>query len=193
MRRLAALVLVAAAGAASPSLAQPAPGPASATSAPVDPERLAIAREVIQLGFPPERRQQMFARVIEAMMAQSRTALVEGQGRQIEPGAEPIFQRYLDRARIQTERAIADASPALFDSFARAYARAFTRDELVQIRAFVATPAGAKYVQRSSDLLSDPDVAQANTAYMQRIFADLQPLQADLQRELKEYFAKRRK
>jgi len=194
-RRAALLAPALAAALAGPSLAQPrvavAALPSSAAPAPVDPERLAIAREVVALAYPPEKRQAMMMGVVDSMMAQIRQATFGPSGAPDDPGAQAIFERFVQRVRGQASRSVADASPALFDAFARAYARMFTRDELVQIRAFVATPAGAKYVERSSNLLADPDVARANTAYIAGYLAAVKPIQEELVRELTDYFAKR--
>jgi hypothetical protein len=177
------------AGPPPPPPAQPAVSSAPA-AAPLDPERLAVAKEVIALAFPPERREAMFARIGDAMMDQVRAAIFGSMGVTPNADVEAMLQRYFERLRAQNRKTIAAGSPPLFDAMARAYARAFTRDELIQIRAFVATPAGAKYIQRSSDLLSDPDVAQANTVYMQQVFEDSEPLRADFEREIAAYFAK---
>jgi hypothetical protein len=181
---LAALALVGTAAGAAPAVAQDPP----ATSAtPLDPETLALAQQVVDLAFPPERRRAMYARIIDAMLSQSRTAAFAALGRTPDAGEAQIFDRYFERVRTETDRVLTQNSPGLFAAFARGYARGFTRDELLQIRAFVATPAGAKYVQRSADLLSDPDVAAANTAYMTRAFSSLQPLEAELRQELLDY------
>jgi hypothetical protein len=175
------------------AVAQPAPPIVSVTSAapvPVDPERLAIAQDVVALAFPPAMRQAMFVRVADSMMAQFRQATFGPTGAPADPGAEAIYQRLVDRIRAQVGRSVGEASPELFAAFARAYARMFTREELIQIRAFVATPAGAKYVQRSADLMSDPDVARANTAYLTHYLAALKPVQEQFMRELTDYYAK---
>jgi hypothetical protein len=165
-------------------------GSAESATSP-DPERLAIAQQVIDLAYPPETRRAMYARVVNAMLAQSRTAAFAAAGESPDAAEEQILDRFFERARSETDRVLTANSPALFAAFARAYARMFTREELVQIRAFVATPAGAKYIQRSADLLSDPDVAQANTAYMRSVFTTLQPIQAELRQELLAYLRHR--
>jgi hypothetical protein len=178
--------------------AAPAPAPAQSGSAavaapagaPVDADRLAVAEEVVALAFPVERRREMFAGMTNAIMSQMREAAFGPGGHFPDPGAEPIMEHYFSRVRAEADRLSTLLAPDLFAAVARAYARTFTRDELVQIRAFVATPAGAKYVQRSADILSDPDVAAANTAHIQRTLAAIKPLEADLRRELEAYFAK---
>jgi hypothetical protein len=187
-RRVAAFAVLLALSGAAPSLAQDAPG---AVSAQLDPENLALAREIIDLSYPPETRHAMLSRTSDAMMAQTRTAIIEAAGVELDAGAQQILQRYMDRVREISERSIATDSPPLFAAFARAYARHFTRQELIEIRAFVRTPTGARYIQQSMDLLADPDVAQANTAYMTRSFGQMQPLLVDLAREVREYLESR--
>lgn len=180
-----ALVGFALAGAA-PCFAQAVAPPAAAAPEP-DPAALALARDVIELAFPPERRAAMFARVTEAMVTQSREAVRGMTSGSLDEGAQPILDRFLRRMLDEANRSVVANSAPLFAAMARAYARQFTLDELTQIRAFVATPAGAKYIQRSADLLADPDVAQANMEYTRRFMASIQPLREQLQRELTEY------
>jgi hypothetical protein len=185
---LTALALAGATIGAAPSIAQDRP---AASPAPVDPDRLALAQQVVDLAYPPEMRRAMYYRVVDAMLTQSRTAAFAAAGMNVDAGEQQILDRYFERTRVESDRVLTASSPALFAAFARAYARMFTREELVQIRAFVATPAGSKYIQRSADLLSDPDVAEANTAYMRTVFTSLQPLQAQLRQELAAYLRDR--
>ena len=179
--RLAALAVLLSLGAPAAAVSQPV---ARAASAELDPESLAIANQIVDLAFPPASRHAMLMRTTEAMMAQARAASLEASRGQFDAGAEQILQRYFERVRAVAERSIANDTAPLFTAIARAYARRFTRSELVEIRAFVSTPTGAKYLQQSSELLSDPDVAQANTAYMTNAFAAIRPLIEDLNREL---------
>ncbi|MET1112624.1 MAG: DUF2059 domain-containing protein [Allosphingosinicella sp.] len=188
-RLLAALALSAAAGSASPAAAQ---AQAGAVAADLDPQRLKLGREIIAIAYPPERRREMLLGATDAITAQFRSASASS-GQAPDAGAERIVERFLGRVRAEGEKAIDIHAPALFDSFARGYARLFTAAELGEIRAFVGTAAGAKYVQRSPELLSDPDVAKANSAYMATILAALQPLQAEARRELDEYYGKTRR
>ncbi|MEA3009860.1 MAG: hypothetical protein QOJ91_1552 [Sphingomonadales bacterium] len=179
-----AFAFVAAACLAASALAQPG-RPAEAK---IDPQALSVAQEIVELAYPPEGRRAMFMGTMDSLMAQMRAASAEVHGGRIDPGAEAILDRFFERLRARVQPAIDEASPALFAAYARAYARQFSRDELLQIRAFVATPAGAKYTQRSPALLADPDVAAANTAYISRTLAIVQPLQAEVREELTEYY-----
>jgi hypothetical protein len=168
--------------------AAPPAAPAPTASGQLDPRNLALANEIIDISYPPATRHDLLARATDAMMEQGRLAAAEVLGDQLNEGTRPILDRFLSRVRSENERLIAAGSPALFAAVARAYARTFTHDELVQIRAFVATPAGARFVQQADDLLTDPDVARANTAYMAAAMAALQPLEAQMLEELRAHF-----
>jgi hypothetical protein len=185
---LAAFSILLAAGGAAPSLAQGTPAPAEQP----DPERLALATQVIELSFPPEGRHAMFMRTVDTMTAQMRVAIMQGQGlTNMEPGLERILNRYFARMRSETEGLVAGLSTPLFAAMARAYARTFTHNELVEIKAFVATPTGQRYLQQSIEMLADPDVAQANTDYITRVVETLRPMELELRGELMEYLRTR--
>ena len=185
---LATVGLLLAACTAAPCVAQSAPPtPAAVVPAP-DPEKLAIAQDIIRRGFPPESRQASLNRAGEAMMAQMREAVLLPSALS-DPEIRRIVERYLVRLRSVSEETNRDGAPAIFEAMARAYARQFSRDDLVQIRAFVSTPAGANYLQRSMDLLSDPDVAAANRAHFARGYAAIQPVIEQARREMADYVA----
>lgn len=183
---LGAIGLLLAFGGSIPCTAQgPAPAPAAA---PVDPRKLPLAAEIIEISFPPAARRAMFANAVETMMTQARRASAEVAGERLSATVEAIIDRHLARARTEIDRVIAEASPELFAAMARAYARRFSYDELVVIRAFAGTPAGAKFLQSGMDLLADPGIARANTAYMSAALAAIRPLQSQLMEELRAHF-----
>jgi len=180
----AALGLLLAAGAALPSVAQdPAPAQAPAVAEP-SPANLAIAREFVDITMPPESRQAMMQQMTDAMFAQARDGLSRAAGDLSDPTLQHAWNRYLERARTATRELDNESMPAIIEAIARAYARMFSHDELVQIRAFASTPAGRRYFLHSPDLLSDPDVAEASRAYHARLFPILEAVTAEVQREI---------
>ena len=190
MRKLfaaSALVVVGINGA--PCLAQST----AVTAAQAEPANLELAQQVVDLAFPPDRRHALLSQMGTTLEAQMRSAQRAVVGGTSDAGEEQIIQRFLDRAHAELDRSISDGAPTLFGALARAYARMFTREELTEIRAFVSTSAGSKYLQRSGDLLTDPDVAQANSAFMTRALSSIGPLEAELRRELTEYRAHNRR
>lgn len=188
MSRLMALAAALALAGGGPCFAQSAPAPGLAQP---DPERLAFATQIIDQFYPPQRRREMLSRMADTMDAQMRAALMDAIGNNMDEEGRAIFERYLDRSRAVTERMVGERSSPLFTAIARAYARHFTRDELLQIRAFGATPAGQRFFQQSSELMADPGVAEANTAYMRSIFSALEPLLAEMRQQASEYQRRR--
>lgn len=178
------LAFLAAGCLAAPGLAQPR----AALAAKIDSEALSLANEIVALSYPPERRQALFMGAMDALMAQTRVAVTEADGGPLDPGAEAILDRFTARARAALEPVMAGESRELFAAFARSYARMFSRDELLQIRAFVATPVGARYLQSSPDTLADPEIAKINIAHLARVRAAIEPLQAEARQALAEHY-----
>ena len=167
---------------------QPGTGPAC----PVDPSSLAIAHEILTLGFPPEKREQMFASVIDAIMAQARSNV---QLQKFSDDKE--FQAILDRSNLRMMEAmkasISAAIPDYFEAMARAYARDFSADDLNAILSFVKTPAGQHYLERSSQIVKDPDVALAGRRMTAQLMAKLPDIMAENIKDAEDYVAKKEK
>lgn len=192
MRAILAALLFA--GAAAPCLAQTAtPAPASTPEAATDPDprNLALAREIIDIAYPEARRAETLTRRIQAMTEQVRVSLAETLGGRVDDGGLQIFNRYLDGMRALTARVSTEHSPALYEAYARSYARSLAYEELVQARAFLRTPAGARFMQQSSGMSGDPDVFRAATAFGTAFAREMEPVQARFDEELRAYAASR--
>ena len=134
-------------------------GPAS-----LDLARLALGRDIVSVVLPPDQRQQMLAAVLDSMLKNMVGGIVAGlPNLKAELAAKPrvkaAFERFIARQQSLSGADLEQALPDLVEAYARAYARTFTATELVDIKAFVATSSGAKFVQRGPALLADPDVA----------------------------------
>ncbi len=91
-------------------------------------------------------------------------------------------------------KATMDASlPDYFESFARAYARGFSRDDLNEILAFVKTPTGQRFFERSPQLIKDPDVQAANQRMLARLSTKLPEIKRETLRGVEDYLAKKDK
>lgn len=172
-------------GAPLPCAAQTTPAPdAAPAAAEPSPANLAIAREIVDIAMPPESRQAMMEQMMDAMIAQMRDGLSRATGNLADPAAQPIWDRYLERARTATRNLDNEYLPLMAEAVARAYARMFSHDDLVQIRAFALTPAGRRFFLQSAEIFSDPDVAEANRAYHARVFPIIEAAMAEAQREI---------
>ena len=171
-----------------PCLAQTEAG--AATAAP-DPRSLALATEIIDISFPPGRRNALILRRMNTLLQQLEAATAATTGTIPDAGARRLHDRFVADVRHVLERVVTESSPATFAAWARAYARIFTYAELVEIRAFVATPAGTNYVQRIGDVSSDPEVVRTTTESMTAVMAAIQPLEAKFNADLRAYRANR--
>jgi len=156
-----------------------------------DVRGLAVAKEVVDIAFPQESRLKFFESVMTPLMAQMRAAATTVAGSERDPGLETITDRFINKALIDIKDDLAVNSPGLFAAIARAYARSFSVDELVEIKTFVSTPTGAKYIQRSPETLADPDVAAWNTAYMVRLKLKIEAARKSLVDEVAAYLKKK--
>jgi hypothetical protein len=148
--------------------AEPASPPPAAT--PVDPARLAIGRELVAIVLPPAQREQMMTSVMNSMMGAMAASIEGSLGKEInsDPEKAKIFHTFLERQQALALEDVKTMLPDLVEAYAHAYARNFTLDELTQTKAFMSTPAGAKFMQRGPALLSDPDGTALLTSVMAR-------------------------
>lgn len=166
---------------AAPALAEDADNPSP------EDAKLAIAREIVDRGFPIENRDQIFFSTMDEMMVQMRAA-VEGQLPD-DPGAKNILDQWLAEWSDHAKSILKGHIPTLMDAQAQGYASMFTADELRDILAFVSTPSGQRFVELGPAVMATPAFAQANQAYMTEITAALPDAQTELTERLIEYFA----
>ena len=159
--------------------------PVTATVQPLDEPRLAVAREVVTIAWPPEQREAMMHKLMTTMMLQFKA------GVQLEiitdPGLKKIMEDYFDSIPKLLQPSVSDFLPKQMDAIARAYARKFTLGELQDVRTFAQTPSGSRFLHESMDVMSDPDVAAVNTAYFKDITALSQTVVADLKTKIETY------
>ena len=161
MKMLSAFIAVATAMAA-PAVAAEQVTPVASSPATLDPARLAAGRELIAVVLPPEQRDRIMEAVLNAMLHNLMAGIERGNGLaeklRDEPAKRVVFDRFIERQRVLALGDLKLAMPGLIEAYAHAYARMFTVDEMTQIKAFAATPAGKKFILRSPELMSDPDV-----------------------------------
>lgn len=155
----------------------------------IDPARHALGRQIIAIMYPPERRDAMMSEMVSALMTQIRG------GTQLppmfnDPGLKAIMDRAFASMPARLMPVISHHLPRMHEAIATAYAREFTAAELTDIVAFARTPAGQRYFQRSGSLLSDRDVAAANTAYVAEAQQMNQQFSVQVRQEVSAYLAK---
>ena len=197
MNKFIAAALGAAVVISSPAIAQnmatSAAAGASPTAkpAPVDPTALAIAHQILAIGMPPEKRSLMFGSIMDSINDQARKN-VESLGLTKDKDLQAVMDRSTQRMWDEMKPIMNAALPDIFESMARAYAREFSTDDLNALLAFVKTPAGQRFFERSPMILKDPDVQAANQRMGAKLLAKLPQIMQENVRDIEDYAAKKK-
>lgn len=188
-------ILLAAAAVASPPLAPPivvAPPPGAATPAPVDAQRLALARQTAAALWPDGTYARMMKGSVDQMMdavmgsmmdvkvgdmvptdAKTKAALGNQTMGEVMRKADPAFQ---ERTRITNHIMMEEMAgiftkyePSLREGLAQAYARKFDAPQLEAMNRFFATPAGKVYAGEAMVTMMDPEVLSRITKAMPEV------------------------
>lgn len=163
-----------------------APSPTEA----LDTERLELARQIVDLGFPEETREDIFFGTMDQMLAQTREATLRAYDLTDE-GAIAVLDQWIADYANETKVILRSHIPSLIEATAKSYSVVFTRQELEDILAFVSTPSGQRFFEMSSVVFAEPNFAAANQAYMNESQALLPSALQDLIERLQSHFAER--
>lgn len=152
-------------------------------------EKRAIARQIVERGFPVNRREALFFGTMDETMLQMRESM-KGQLPEDE-GAQQILDTWLDEWAGEAKGVLSAHIPNLMEAQAEGYALLFDLAELREINAFVGTPTGQKFVELTPAIMATPAFKQANQAYMEEVLSALPEAQARLKERLLEYFSNR--
>lgn len=152
----------------------------------VDPVRLAIAREIVAIAFPEDKREGIFGSAMDATLEQMRATMFSSLKNDV--GAEKIVNRKVDGFVAGSKVILRGHMQHLLDALAMSYTREFSEAELSELRSFAKTEAGRHFFQRSSAVMSDPSFKAANEAYMRDLMPSISKMQTELVEELTSYF-----
>lgn len=155
-------------------------------AAPIDPAKVEIARQIVDIGFPEESREAMFFGTMDQMTTQMREASLASVGVD-DAGAIAILDEWIAEYIGDAKTILRSHIPSLMDGLARAYANTFTEQELIDVLAFVSTPSGQRFFELSPAIIAEPNFALANQAYMDEIMAGMPEAQGRLRDRLIEY------
>jgi hypothetical protein len=167
---------------AAPATGAAMPQPPAAQPAPVDPQRLAVAREIALAFWPDGTIQKMMGSMTgmqSGMMSQMFNKTPKDLGVEADKDAkdgdktlgeyvrekDPHFEeRMAITSRIMHEeigKMMGQMEPQLRESLATLYARRFSMTELNDIAAFFRTPSGRNYAIQMIPMMSDPEYLQS--------------------------------
>jgi hypothetical protein len=162
------------------------PAPAAAAASVPDPERLKLGREIVDLSFPVATREAMFFQNVDAALEQIRRT--QSASLANDPGAKAMVDQNVNEMIAEAKLVISRHIPLFMEAYARGYGREFSRDELLGIRTFVATPAGRHFVLRGAAILGGLDFKAQNESYLRELQPLMQARQRALQDKLLTYF-----
>ena len=167
--------------AGAPASAQTPPASVAA-AAPVDPARLAAARDLMDTLMPTATRARIIDEMVRPMMANIQRAITQDpdfvKSFNDDPRARDLFKQFMTLTTLNA------AMPGMWEATARAYARRFDVAQMDEIKRFFATPTGHLYMQQSLTIMSDPDIAAWQSEMMQRSLRTVQADVADLARQI---------
>jgi len=136
--------------------------------------KLSEAQAIIAKIFPPDQREQMFAKLQANLVAQMGVMMPATMT--ADPGFRGIVDEFKANAFERQRAVMMKHLPIQMRAMVTAYAREFSLAELKEVHAFAARPAGSHYLSQSLALIGDPAVAKANTDAIAEIRAATQDL-----------------
>lgn len=154
-------------------------------SAAVDPTALATAKQIVDIAFPPAERSERMHALMGTMTEQFRQGI--DMEKVTDPGLRAILDDYFAAIPDALRPSVEAMMPAQMDAVAKAYTRMFSKKELDDILTFAKSPSGAAYLQRSMDVMSDPEVAAVNASYFKGVMQKSQEMAKGLEAKIKTY------
>jgi len=172
---------------ASPASPPPITVKASGDQQALDPERLALGREVVQAFLPPGSVQKMIRSLTDTrsgMMNEMFHATPKDFGAkgandsdksfgEMVRERDPSFEKRMAITnRVMMEeigKVLLAFEPELRETMAKMYARRFTKTELTDLAAFLRTPSGKSFASQLMSMMSDPEYQRAMKKLTPRI------------------------
>ena len=162
----------------------------AAEPAKIDAARLALAREIIDLGMPEDTREATFFATMDQVTAQMRASMLDIYGLD-DPGLLEILDTWTEAYVAKSKVTLREHIPLLVDGMAKSYAVMFSHKELSDIREFVGTDSGQRFFQLSPALVGEPNFAAANQNYMNAVNAELPAAMEQLRAAIVEHLQSR--
>lgn len=173
-----------AAAALTPSTVVFAQGTAQQSAA-VDPASLATAKQIVDISFPPAERSNRMHALMGTMTAQFKQGI--DMEKVTDPGLHAILDDYFAAIPDALRPSVEAMMPAQMDAVAKAYTRMFSKKELDDILTFAKSPSGSTFLQRSMDVMSDPEVAAVNANYFKGVMQKSHEMAKGLEAKIKTY------
>lgn len=154
-----------------PARAQ-APQPAPAAM-PVDPQRLAAARDLMDAMQTREMMRHMMDTMADQIQSKAAQQMLDASGVTELAKADPYFQERMRRTSkilaSEMSSLMKEVEPSFIEAMAQAYARQLTVGELKQTAAFFRTSTGQKLGRIMPALMTDPSMVAAQADIVRKL------------------------
>lgn len=153
-----------------------------------DEARLSLAREIVENGFPPETRLDVFGAVMQQVIAQMNVAQPALQS---DEDILALVKAYQQRAITEGLAALENHLDAMMEGMAIGYAGNFTLAELEALNGFISSPEGHGFFARSATVNSHPAYVTASQGFLNEYLAGVPAIQSDLQGAIQDLLVSR--
>ena len=164
-----------------------APAMAQEAAQPVAQE-LVLARQIVEYGFPPETRMDVFGAVMNQVVAQLNAATLDLAD---DPEISAIVTRFQNEALSLGMATLAGHMDGMMEGMAVGYAESFSLPELQALHAYVSTPEGHGFMAKTAAVNSHPAMVAASQGFINEYLGQVPALQQDLRAELTEVLERR--
>lgn len=130
----------------------------------VDAEKLALAKSILEMAYPGDSHIALFQETADQMEAQMTQGL---DGVMTDEGALEIVKQWQEEASVETDAVLLRSIPSLVEAWAISFAATYSKQELEDISAFVATPSGQAFMTKQTQIIAHPAFAEANQAFIE--------------------------
>lgn len=156
--------------------------PLCSPAAAQDARELALARSIVEHGYPPETRTATFGAAMDQMVAQLNQSV--SPDLRSDPKVMELVARFQKRVLDRGKSVLGEHMAQIMDGMAQGYVQEFSLAELEALDAFISSPEGRGFFSRSMRVVSDPVYARATQAFINDYMATVPAMQREFIDEL---------
>lgn len=142
---------------------------------------LQLAQEIVESGFPPETRMDVFGAVMQQVVSQLNQSMPDMQS---DPEVMDIVNRFQQRVLNEGLTVLAEHMQPMMDAMAVGYSEIFTLTELQALHAYITSPEGRGFLARTATVNTHPAYVSASQVYLNEYIALVPSMQQEFRDEL---------
>lgn len=142
---------------------------------------LQLAREIVESGFLPETRMDVFGAVMQQVIAQLNQTIPNMQS---DPEMMELVNRFQQRVVSDGLAVLSGHMAPMMEAMAVGYSEIFSLTELQALHSYITSPEGHGFLARSASVNAHPAYVSASQAYLNEYVALLAAMQQEFQDEV---------